>query len=140
MDYLCALHDAQRQTKMYCEWGAKVIAFDPSEMAQNGSPIFPQYTFIGVHTPSRQAWIEHAPDPAGNPLPGFFDALEGLSLGYTGARQHPVWWVEGSATKFAVSGSTALTRYGIFLGTQFGNSTTAAPYVYQMSRAFGFLQ
>ena len=140
VDYRCAMHDTQLNTKMYCEWGAKVLAFDSSEMAQNGSLLFPQYTVIGFNTPSRHSWIEHAPNPSGNPLPGFFDALEGLSLVYAGTSQHPVWWIEGSATGFSVAGSTALTRYGIFLGTQFGNSTTAAPYGYQMSRAFGFLR
>ena len=148
LTYQCTMQDGSAANRMWCEWGAKVVAFDPSEMAQNGSTIFPQYTFIGLNTPSRHAWTEHALNPARTPIMGFLDAFEGLTLTYqtfpnVPGTQYPIWLIESTATNFRIDPSasdTALTDYAIFLGTKFGNYTTAEKYAYQESRAFGFLR
>ena len=146
--YLCMMQDGSAANRMWCEWGAKVVAFDPAEMEQNGSSIFPQYTFLGWNTPSSHAWTEHATSPSHARLAGFLDAFEGLTLTYqtfppVPGTQNPVWLVESMASNFRIdpnAADTALTDYGIFLGTKFGNYTTAQNYAYQLSRAVGFLR
>lgn len=143
VEYLCVMQDARARNRMFCEWGAKVIAFDPAEMEPHGSPIFPQYTFVGMNTPNRHAWVNHSPSPSHTPIAGFLDAFEGLSLWYGAGIQNPIWLVDSSAGNFAISVTapdTALTEYGIFLGTAFGNQVSAAHYSFQGSRAFGFLK
>jgi hypothetical protein len=148
LEYLCMMQGARMRNRMYCEWSAQVIAFDPAEMEQNGSSIFPQYTFVSWGTTARHAWTEHAPSPSHSRLAGFLDAFEGLTLTYQTFPygplvQRPVWLIESSAENFQLdpgAPDTALTDYGIFLGTQFGNSTTAQQYGFQESRAFGFLR
>jgi hypothetical protein len=143
VEYRCVMQDARARNRMFCEWGAKVIAFDPSEMEQNGSTIFPQYTFLGLNTPNRHAWINQSASPSQAKLSGFLDAFEGLSLWYATGMQNAVWRIESSAKNHALTLSApgiALTEYGMFLGTAFGNSVGAASYSYQESRAFGFLK
>jgi len=146
--YLCMMRDGAAANRMWCEWSAKVVAFDPAEMEQNGSSLFPQYTFVGWNTPSRHAWTEHATSPSHSRLTGFLDAFEGLTLTYqtfpsVPGTQNPVWLIESMASNFRIdpnAADTALTDYGIFLGTKFGNSATAQNYAYQLSRAVGFLR
>jgi hypothetical protein len=150
IDYMFFLHDASAQNEMFAEWGAAVIAFDPAEMGQHGASLFPQYTFFGRSTPDRQGWTEHHTNPSGSPISGFLDAFEGLSLFDPSALRpqpppwvdKPIWLIESSAEGFAnypFAPYVALTTYGIFLGTQFGNTSTAAPFAFQESRALGFL-
>ncbi|MDQ6652468.1 MAG: hypothetical protein M3Y84_06965, partial [Acidobacteriota bacterium] len=141
VEYLCTLQNAKGRNKMFCEWGAKVVAFDPTEMEQNNSTIFPQYTFIGTNTPNRQSWVEHTKSLSGGPIQGHMDAFEGLSLFYNPGIQHRVWWIESFASNFSTAPpDTALTTHGILLGTTFGNSTTASNYSFQESRAVGLLR
>jgi hypothetical protein len=149
VEYSCVMQDARRKSRMFCEWGAKVIAFDPTEMEKNGSTIFPQYTFLSMGTNLRQAWTENSASPSRSRLAGFFDAFEGLGLTYyrpfasTSLIQNPVWLLESSAANFRISPSapdTAQTDYGIFLGTDFGDYSKAQRYGYQESRAFGLLR
>jgi hypothetical protein len=145
--YLCMMQDGSAANRMWCEWSAKVVAFDPTEMEQNGSSLFPQYTFLGWNTPSRQAWTEHATSPSRTRLTGFLDAFEGLTLTYqtfpqVPGTQNPVWLIESMASNFRLDPNvpdTALTDYGIFLGTRFGNYATAQNYGFQLSRAIGLL-
>ena len=148
IEYLCAMWDKTQNKRMFCEWGAKVIAFDPAEMEQNGSSIFPQYTFASWGTNVRHYWTNHSASPSRTRIAGFLDAFEGLTLTYQTFPympnvQYPVWLIESSAGNFQVSGNapdTALTDYGIFLGSNFGNYTTAQKFAFQESRAFGFLR
>jgi hypothetical protein len=75
------LKDASGSTPMFFEWGAAVIPFDPTEMAQNASAIFPQYTVLGFNTSLAQAWTEHVVNPTGA-IKGFLDAFEGVIYFY----------------------------------------------------------
>lgn len=148
LGYLCVMQGGKRKNKMFCEWAAKVIAFDPAEMEPAVSPIPPAYTFLAWNVGTRVYWANHSQIPSHRPIPGFLDAFEGLTLTYQNfpyvpGVQNRIWLVESSADSFRVdpsSNDTAVTDYGIFLGTQFGNTTSTAPYAYQESRAFGFLK
>jgi hypothetical protein len=143
VEYLCVLQDARAKNRMFCEWGAKVVAFDPGEMEQNASTIFPQYTFASSQTTNRALWTENHSPRSGTSFTGFLDAFEGLAFIFKAGTQNAVWWIEASATSFGISTGTpriGLTSHGIFLGTGLGNSTTAQPYAFQESRALGFLR
>lgn len=146
--YLCVMQGGKGKNKMFCEWAAKVIAFDPAEMEPAASPIPPAYTFLAWNVGTRVSWANHSPIPSHTPIAGFLDAFEGLTLTYQyfpyvpGVRNR-IWLIESSADNFRIDPSandTAVTDYGIFLGTQFGKTTSTAPYAYQESRAFGFLK
>jgi hypothetical protein len=146
LNYLCVMQDATGQNRMFCEWAAKIVAFAPSEMEQNGSFIFPQYTFLGQNIASRQAGPVQDASPSGAKISGFLDAFEGASLFYDPLSPNPaatdnvIWWIEAFADSFAVTAPSAASRgYGVFLGTKFGDTLAAAPFDYQVSRAFGFL-
>lgn len=148
LDYLCVMQGGKRKNKMFCEWAAKVIAFDAAEMEPAASPIPPAYTFLAWNVATRAFWANHTTISSHTPIAGFLDAFEGLTLTYQNfpyvpGVQHPIWQIESSADNFRIdptASDTAVTDYGIFLGTRFGNTTTAAPYAYQESRAFGFLR
>jgi hypothetical protein len=148
LDYLCVLQAQRPKGRMFCEWSAKAIAFDPAEMTPNGSPIFPQYTFLSWNTTARAQWVNQSGQPSHLPIAGFLDAFQGLTLTYqtfppSVPAQSPVWSIESSAGGFHVDPTfpdVAMTQYGIFFGTTFGNSTSAKAYAYQSSRAFGFLR
>lgn len=142
LDYLCSLQDASGTNKMFCEWDASIIAFDPTEMERNNSTIFPQYTFFGRNISARQSFTNGDQAPSGAAITGFLNAFEGLTLFYDVGQEHAIWMIESSASNFQMAGvppNTALTEYGIFLGTIFGDTTNAAQYVYQESRALGLL-
>ena len=142
IDQLCALQQASMSNSMFCEWDASVIAFDPAEVEKNNSPIFPQYTFV-ANVSVAQRWTEHAQPGSGLPASGFLNAFEGLTLKYGPGQSHTVWLVESSASSFRMSGSPsndALTDYGVFLGTAFGDRVQTQSYGFQESRAFGFLR
>jgi len=146
--YVCELADASKKNTMFCEWGATVIAIDKGEMDQNASPIFPQLSFLGTGTTFAQFWTEHSQNPSHKAIAGFLDAFEGLFLSYNtypyGApAQYQIWSLEASVWNFGISSSapdTALTDFGIFLGTQFGNANMGQKYTFQENRAFGFLR
>jgi hypothetical protein len=148
LDYWCEMHNGKAKNLMFCEWSAELIAFDPSEMEQNGSSLFPQYTFFSTGLTTHPVWINQSSSPSHAPIKGFLDAFEGLILSYQTFPYHagtnyPIWQVDASATSFGVSptaADTALTTYGVFLGVRFGNSTNTAKYLYQESRAFGLLR
>jgi hypothetical protein len=143
LSYDCALRDASQSNRMFCEWASAVIAFDPAEMEQNTSTIFPQYTFIGSHVTSAQRWANNSQTRSMGPISGFLDAFEGVIYLYDPGQQYPIWMVESSARNFRMSGTppnTAITDYGIFLGTTFGDRNNARPYTFQESRAMGLLR
>jgi len=148
LGYLCVVQGGRRNNKMFCEWAAKVIAFDPAEMEPAVSPIPPAYTFLGWNVGTRLFWANHSSIPSHKPIAGFLDGFEGLTLTYQNfpyvpGIQNSVWLIESSADNFRIDPSandTAVTDYGIFLGTRFGNTTVASRYAYQESRAFGFLK
>jgi hypothetical protein len=152
IDYMFFLQDASAQNPMFAEWGAAVIAFDPSEMGRHGGPLPYQYTSGGTKTSKRIVWTNQHSNPSGSPIAGFLDAFEGLSLFDPSAIGPPlyppplvdkrIWLLESTAEGFAIPPfmpQVALTNYGIFLGTEFGNTSTATPFGYQASRALGFL-
>jgi hypothetical protein len=139
VDYYGVFRDAAGGVQMFLEWGAAAIAFLPSEMAQNASPIFPQYTTVGTVS-TRQAWIEH--DVASVPITGLFNALEGLTFFYGAGQEHELWMIEASVSNVRVppgSVNMAQSDWGIFLGTTFGDRINAFQYTFQESRAVGFL-
>jgi len=143
LDYLCSLSDAAGMNAMSCEWGAAIIAFDPAEMAQNTSTIFPQYSFLGSNITGARRWTNHSQPAAGTAFTGYLDAFEGLTFFYPTGQENALWMVEAAASNFQLSGTPpteALTDYGIFLGTTFGDTMNAQTYTYQESRAFGFLR
>jgi hypothetical protein len=140
LTYLAAFRDAAGGKRMFLEWDAAVIAFRPSEMAQNTSPIFPQYTMLAHHVTTRQFLGSGgtAPVPA---IRGVLDAFEGLTLFYDNpAIEHDIWLVEASASAPRLTApNAAAVDLGLFLGTTFGDRTNAPDYAYQESRALGFL-
>jgi hypothetical protein len=143
VDYTCTFRDASAQKKMFCEWDASVIAFDPAEMDRNDSAIFPQYTMGARGVSVSQQLTGRANPFSGGTIAGYFDALEGLSLFYDPGQENPIWMVNASAFDFNLIGSPATsgqTSYGIFMGTTFADEVKAQPYTYQMSRAIGLLK
>jgi hypothetical protein len=142
VDYGCTLRDSLATNRMFCEWDAAVIAFAPTEMARNASPIFPQYTFLGTSTTTAKQWTEHG-QPAGNvSFTGLLTAFEGAVFEFPAAQVNPVWKLQLSADSVRVVGTPpndALADYGIFLGSVFGTNQ-ALGYLYQESRAVGFLR
>jgi hypothetical protein len=147
LNYWCVLQNARMNNKMFCEWTAHLIAFDPAEMEQNGSSLFPSYTFLNAGTTGHPVFVNQSPSPAHTPLKGFLDAFEGLILSYQtfpygSPHDSAIWMLDSSATDFLVSAaapSNADTTYGVFLGVRFSNSMTSSKYLYQESRAFGFI-
>jgi hypothetical protein len=143
IDYLCAFRDAGAAQKMFCEWTASIIAFDPAEMDRNDSALFPQYTVLGHATPVAQRLNGMARPFSGGTIAGYFDALEGVSLFYDAGKEHPIWLVDASAAGFQLSGSpptSGMAEYGVFLGTTFSDRVNAQPYSFQVSRAVGLLR
>ena len=143
VDYLCALHDALALGRMFCEWDASVIAFDPLEMDRNDSAIFPQYTMLNWNVLQYQQLNGQANPFSGGIISGFLDAFEGLTLSYDPGQQNAVWLVDASSANFQTIGSppnAARSEYGIFLGTTFGDRVNAQPYAFQASRAIGLLR
>ncbi len=152
LEYLCSMQGKmikrkEKKNRMFCEWVAKVIAFDVTEMEPDGH--FPHNTFFTSSTNVRHFWTNHLINSSRKPITGFFDAFEGLTLTYqpfgsTAPSAHNlIWAVEASAENFRIdpgAPDTALTDYGIGLGVQFGIHTPTELYGYQVSRAFGFLQ
>lgn len=149
LSFLCAMQAGKKRNDMWCEWGAKIIAFDPAELEPAVIPLPYQYTFLSWNTGSRRFWSNHTTSPSRQPIAGFLDAFEGLTLTYQTypqggpSIQNRIWMIESTADNFRIDPAfpdTAVTNYGIFLGSMFGNTTATAPYAYQESRAFGFLK
>lgn len=141
LDYLCVLQDSAKTNLMFAEWDASIIAFDPVEMDRNNSTIFPQSTFLGRNVSIRQDLANQAQTPTGATITGFLDAFEGISLFYTAGLEYDIWMIESSASNFSINPpNTAITKYGIFLGTRFGDTQNAQTYSYQESRALGLLR
>jgi hypothetical protein len=140
LDYLGAFRNAAQSNRMYLEWAASVIAFTPAEMAQNTSPIFPQYTTGVGSVTTRQAWTNN--DVAPTPVTGALSALEGMTYLYPTGQEHELWIVEASVGNVRIqptSTNNIQTDWGIFLGTTFGDRQNALTYDYQESRVLGFL-
>lgn len=141
LDFLCSLQDASGANVMFSEWDASIIAFDPAEMERNNSPMFPQFSFLGHGVSVRQDITNHVQTPTATPITGFLDAFEGLSLFYAAGQEHDIWMIESSALNFSINPpNTAITKYGIFLGTRFGDTQNAQTYSFQESRAVGLLR
>jgi len=142
VDYICTFRDATSSKRMFCEWSASIIAFDPSEMVAASSNPLPETMFLGQSSTTDR--LNHTyPLVGGGSTQGIFNALEGVSWYYMGTQDQPVWRVEASASGFQISGSPANSgsaEYGLFLGTMFGDRVTTTPYSYQMWRAVGFLR
>jgi hypothetical protein len=140
LDYLGAFRNAAESNRMYLEWAASVIAFTTSEMAQNTSPIFPQYTTGVGSVTTRQAWTNNDVAPA--PIKGALSAFEGVTYLYPTGQEHEVWIVEASLGNVRIQPNTTnnvRTDWGIFLGTTFGDRQNSLQYDYQESRVLGFL-
>jgi hypothetical protein len=142
VDYVCAFRDATSSKKMFCEWSASIIAFDPAEMVAASSNPLPEYMFLGQSSTTDRLTHTYQVS-AGGSARGMFNALEGVSLFYTATQDQPVWRVEASASDFQISGSppnSGSAEYGLFLGTTFGDRVNTTPYSYQMWRVVGFLR
>jgi hypothetical protein len=142
LDYLCAFRDASFSQRMFCEWSASIIAFDPVEMVSASNTPLQQNTFINQTSIAERVHGGYQAAGGGS-TQGLFDALEGVSLYYRGMQDHPIWIVEASASGFQISGlppNSGAAEYGFFLGTTFGDRVNTTAYDYQMSRAVGFLR
>jgi hypothetical protein len=141
--YIGALRNGAWTDDMFCEWQGMVIAFDPAEMTPVTTNLPYQYTFLGQHQATRQVMPSGAVAPAGVPSVGFLDAHQGCFLFHSQAingPESPVWMLEASASAPIMGPNSALTTYGVFLGSRFGDSVNAVPdYGFQISRAVGFL-
>jgi hypothetical protein len=143
VDYACVLRDAAAANKMFCEWDASIIAFDPAEMDRNDSNIFPQYTMLARNVSSAKTFFGQARPFSGGTIAGFLDALEGVSLFYGQGQEHTIWRVDSSASGFQMNGvppNVAITEYAMFLGVTFGDVVNTQPYSFQLSRAVGLLR
>jgi hypothetical protein len=139
LDYRGAFQNAAQSNQMYLEWAASVIAFRPAEMAQNTSPIFPQYTTTATVS-TRQALTNN--DVAPVPIAGALNAFEGITYLYGAGQENELWIVEASLHNVRIqpgSINNAQSDWGIFIGTTFGDRQNALQYSYQESRALGFL-
>jgi hypothetical protein len=139
VDYRGAFQNAAQSNQMFLEWAASVIAFTPAEMAQNTSPIFPQYTTAATVS-TRQAWTNN--DTAPMPIVGALNAFEGMTYLYGAGQENELWMLEASLRNVRIqpgSINNAQSDWAIFLGTTFGDRLNALQYSYQESRALGFL-
>jgi hypothetical protein len=142
LDYVCTFRDVSFSQKMFCEWSASIIAFDPVEMVSAASPPLQQLTFLNQSSIAERVHNGYQV-PGGGLTQGLFDALGGVSLYYKGTQDHPIWIVEASASGFqigVVPSNSGAAEYGLFLGTTFGDRVNTTAYDYQMSRAVGFLR
>lgn len=142
VDFIGALRDGAWQNDIFLEWQAVVVAFDPSEMTQAPSSLPNQYTFLGTNLVTRQSFSNQASSPSGAPVRGFLDALDGFILLFSqsiNGPEYPIWMIEASASAPILAPNGALTTYGAFLGTRFGDTVNTAPYFMQISRVAGFL-
>ena len=140
LQYLGALRNGAWTNSMFCEWQGVVISFDPAEISRFPTPNLPyQYTFLGQHQSARQVIAGSASVPPGvPPFVGFLDAFQGFSLLFSQAingPESPVWMIESSASVPIIGPNGAFTQYGVFLGSQFGNTANTVPdYGFQISR------
>jgi hypothetical protein len=81
LSYAGSLTDASQKTPMFLEWGAALIAFGPTEMAQSPGPMFPQYTTVAQGLSAPAEWTNHATNQTG-PIQGFLDAFDGVTYTY----------------------------------------------------------
>ena len=143
LDYLGALRNGAFMNDMFCEWRGTVIAFDPAEMTRPVTSLPNQYTFLSQGQPQRVGFYGHAAATPSLPTTGFLDALQGCSLLYSqsiNGPETPIWMIEASAQAPILAPNGALTEYGIFLGSIFGDAVNAAPnFGFQISRTVGFL-
>lgn len=143
LQYIGALRNGAWTSGMFCEWQGLVIAFDPAELSPVQTNLPYQYTFLGQHQSSRQVLFSGASAPPGVPVAGFLDAFQGSFLFFSQAingPEGPVWMLESSASAPVMGPTGAFTQYGVFLGSQFGNTGSTTPdFGFQISRAVGFL-
>jgi hypothetical protein len=143
LDYITALRNGAFTNNMFFEWQGVVIAFDPAEMTRALTSLPYQYTFLANHVATRQAIYSGAQAPANVPTTGFLDAFQGCTLLYSqsiNGPEGPIWRIESSASAPIMGPNGAFTQYGVFLGSQFGDTINAVPdYGFQISRAAGFL-
>jgi hypothetical protein len=144
LNFAGALRNSAWTNDMFCEWQGAVIAFDPTEMSRALTSLPFQYTIIGNHITTRQTYANQAPAPPSTVVKGFLDAFQGLTLLYSqsiSGPETPLWMIEGSADPPIMGPSGAISQYGVFLGSRFGDAVNAMPrdYGFQISRAAGFL-
>jgi hypothetical protein len=139
LDYAFVLSDGAGANPMFCEWAAQVVAFDPREMTQGPTYLSNQYTFAGASV-AEQRFVSETPMPP-NAVTGFLDALDGFQFSFFQApgEEHPIWRVEVSAATPILGPNGVISQYGVFLGTTFGDEKKTEPYMWQLSRAAGFL-
>ena len=129
VDYVGTFRDGHSTNQMFFEWQAVLLAFNPNEMTRVTTTLPNQYTWIGGGV-TRQAFASHAPSPpAGKPVTGFLDTDEGTVLqfgpafGGPSGPEHPIWMIESSAQPPILGPASAITEYGTFIGTTFGDAT-----------------
>jgi hypothetical protein len=143
LDYAGALRNGAFTNDMFCEWQGVVIAFDPTEMTRPVSSLPFQYTFLSLVDLSQRVSFFGGAAPPPTPTTGFLDAFQGCTLLYSQAingPETPIWMIEASAQAPILTPNGAMTAYGVFLGSQFGDAVNAVPnFGFQISRAVGFL-
>jgi hypothetical protein len=143
LDYAGALRNGAFANDMFCEWQGVVIAFDPAEMTPPVTSLPYQYTFLSVGQSHRASFFGGASPSPSAPTTGLLDALQGCTLLYSQAingPETPIWMIEASAQAPILTPNGALTHYGVFLGSRFGDAVNAVPdFSFQLSRAVGFL-
>jgi hypothetical protein len=144
VDFAGVLRNGAWTNDMFCEWQGAVIAFDPTEMTRAVTSLPFQYTILAFHVATRQTFSNQAPAPPNTVVKGFLDAFQGPTLLYSQAingPETPPWMIEASATAPIMGPSGAISQYGVFLGSRFGDAVNAMPpdYGFQISRAAGFL-
>lgn len=145
LQYLAALRNGAWTNNMFCEWRGVVIAFDPAEISRFPTINLPyQYTILGQHQSARQVIAGSVSVPPGvPPFLGSLDVFQGFSLLFSQAingPESPIWMIECSAWVPIIGPNGVFTQYGVFFGSQFGNTTNTVPdYGFQISRTVGLL-
>ncbi|MBO3093579.1 hypothetical protein [Cellulomonas dongxiuzhuiae] len=142
LDYWGVLRDSAWTAPMFFEWQALVLAFDPAEMSRATTSLPYQYTWLAHNVVTRNFFAGPITAPPGAPVTGFLDAYEGSVLGFgqlINGPEHRVWCVEASASPPSLTPTGAITSYGTFLGTTYGDTVTTEPYLLQVSRCAAWL-
>jgi hypothetical protein len=142
VDFMGVFRDGAWANDMFCEWRAVVIAFRPTEMTQVPTSLPNQFTMLGTNQVARRSITNQAPAPPGVAVTGMLDAFDGFTALFSqaiGGPEHPIWMLEASAAPPILAPSGPVTTYGVFMGTKYGDLTSTQPFLFQLSRAAGFL-
>lgn len=133
--YEGAIADAGPTNRMWMEWRASVIAFDPAEMAPGPNPTTaaPTSSFSGLW--QRTRWQQVWAAPPGGRIVGVLDAFQGVSLELPGGQQGPVRAIEAAVAEVQIAqgGTGVAVDYGLHL------KSPGQPFDAAMWRTVGLL-